>query len=417
MRRPKAIRFLILLLSIFIVSGSMFGATTRHKRKHRAVHRTADARKAAANDAPMPAGTPQEIPANIHAKRLSASVHTPTSHNSRLRARHVYSPWNVPTFADSASNDFSDGDDLTVRRAAVDALGPYNGSIVVADPSSGRILTMVNQKLALQSGFQPCSTIKIVAALAGLSEGLIERNTRIHLYGRTSMGLTEALAHSNNFYFASVGQKLGFDRVNYYAHLYGLGEKAGLDIPGENSGLIPDAPPKDGGVGMMTSFGEGFSLTPLELAALVGSVANGGTLYYLQYPRSQDEVAHFTPKVKRQLEIGQWIPEIKPGMMGAVEYGTARRAAYDPNEPILGKTGTCTDSRSPTHLGWFGSFNEVGTHKLVVVVLLTGGKGVSGPTAAGIAGQVYRNLSKVNYFGPTSTPIALISTQNCCATK
>ncbi len=62
-------------------------------------------------------------------------------------------------------------------------------------------------------------------------------------------------------------------------------------------------------------------------------------------------------------------------MMGAVEYGTARRIGFDPNEPIYGKTGTCTDSRTPTHLGWFGSFTEVGKNKLVVVVLLTGGRG------------------------------------------
>ena len=93
------------------------------------------------------------------------------------------------------------------------------------------------------------------------------------------------------------------------------------------------------------------------------------------------------PQVKRRLDIDYLIPEIKPGMMGAVEYGTARRIGFDPNEPIYGKTGTCTDTRTPTHLGWFGSFTEVGDQRLVVVVLLTGGSAVSGPTAAGVAGQ------------------------------
>ena len=123
------------------------------------------------------------------------------------------------------------------------------------------------------------------------------------------------------------------------------------------------------------------------------------------------------PRVKRHLEIAQLIPEIKPGMMGAVEYGTARRASYEQTDPILGKTGTCTDSRSPTHLGWFGSFNEVGKNKLVVVVLLTGGRGVNGPIASGIAGQVYRNLAKIDYFGQDRpvTPLALVSTGSCCS--
>jgi len=307
-----------------------------------------------------------------------------------------------------------DGEDLVVRRAAVQALGPFNGTVVVADPQTGRLLTIVNQKLAYKSGFQPCSTIKVVAALAGLNEGVITDNTLLRVGRRRGMDLTQALAHSNNLFFANVGVKLGFEKVTHYAKLFGLGEKASL-IPEEQPGTLPDAPPADG-MGMMTSFGEGIYLTPLQLASLMVGVADGGTLYYLQHPRSQEEVAQFVPRVKRQLEIERWIPEIKPGMMGAVEYGTARRANFSADDPILGKTGTCTDLRSPTHLGWFGSFNDIGQNKLVVVVLLTGGKPVNGPVAAGVAGAVYKNLAEVNYFAnarPVS-PLALISTQSCC---
>jgi cell division protein FtsI/penicillin-binding protein 2 len=330
-------------------------------------------------------------------------------------------PWKEPTFADSTYGDNVDGEDLVVRRAAVDALGPFNGTVVVSDPQTGRILTIVNQKLALKSGFQPCSTIKVVAALAALSEGVVDRNTAVRLYGRTTLNLTEALAHSNNPYFANLGMKLGFDRVVYYSKLFGLGEKASLNIDGEEPGILPAEPPANGGVGMMTSFGEGITLTPLELSALLGAIANGGTLYYLQYPKTEADIGNFIPRVKRHLDIEPWISEVKPGMMGAVEYGTARRASYDPNEPILGKTGTCTDRRSPTHLGWFGSFNDVGRNKLVVVVLLTGGRPVNGPVAAGIAGQVYRNLSSQHFFADNRAalaappPISLVSTQMCCS--
>jgi cell division protein FtsI/penicillin-binding protein 2 len=128
------------------------------------------------------------------------------------------------------------------------------------------------------------------------------------------MALTEALAHSNNYYFANLGIQLGYDRVNYYARLFGYGETAGLDIPGEKAGYFPPAPPKNGGMGMLTSFGEEISQTPLELAALISAVANGGTLYYLQYPRSQEEISQFTPRIKRDLEIKDVIPEVKPGM-------------------------------------------------------------------------------------------------------
>ena len=304
-----------------------------------------------------------------------------------------------PPAVDPTIGDNVDGDDLTVRRAAVAALGMVNGSVVVADPSNGRILTMVNQKLALQSGFTPCSTIKLVTSLAALNEGLIGRDTPVYIGRRLSFDLTTAVAHSNNPYFSILGNRLGFERVTYYARLLGLGEKAGLEIPGEQPGVIPDEPPKNGGVGMMTSFGEGFLVTPLELAELVSGIANGGTLYYLQYPRTAEEIEHFTPKIKRTLEIPPAIfADLKTGMRGAVDFGTARRANYDANEPILGKTGTCTDFRVSSHMGWFGSFNDVGRHQLVVVVMLASTRAVSGPVAAGVAGNIYRNLSEQRYF-------------------
>ena len=92
-------------------------------------------------------------------------------------------PWLSPTYADSTSADFIDGEDLDVRRAAVEALGPYNGSVVVADPTTGRILTMVNQKLALGSGFQPCSTIKVSVALAALREKVITPTQKVERDG------------------------------------------------------------------------------------------------------------------------------------------------------------------------------------------------------------------------------------------
>jgi len=232
------------------------------------------------------------------------------------------------------------------------------------------------------------------------------------------MDLTEALAHSNNYYFANLGIKLGYDKVAQYAHEFGYGERAGLNIAGEQPGFFPAKPPANGGMGMLTSFGMEISQTPLELAALMGAVANGGTLYWLQYPTNQEQVHSFNPQVKRQLDIKPLIEQIKPGLKGAVDFGTAKRAKQD--DMIMGKTGTC--SQSPlerTHLGWFGSFNESGPRKLVVVVLLTGGRPSIGPMAAGVAGDVYRRLAQDGYLGPnyqtTFNPTSLISTQICCA--
>ncbi len=289
------------------------------------------------------------------------------------------------------------GDDVVARHAAVAGLGRLNGSVVVADADTGRVLTVVNQKTAYSEGFQPCSTIKVPVALAALSESVVDRLTQIRLYGNTKMAMTEALARSNNQYFASLGEKLGFERMSYYARLFGLGEKASLNIAEETPGILPPQTPRSG-MGMMTSFGDGITVTPLELASLVGAVANGGTLYYLQYPKNQEEAEAFVPKVKRKLNIEHLVRDIRPGMMGAVEYGTARRVGFDAETPVYGKTGTCTDTRTPTHLGWFGSFTEIGHDRVVVVVLLTGGSAASGGSAAGVAGQVYKNLLNDNYY-------------------
>jgi len=357
-------------------------------------------------------------------KRRAPAHHAATSHAASVRhaVPHIAAtpgapviaggPWDRPTFADSTEGDRVDGEDLTVRRAAVEALGSYNGSVVALDPTSGRILTMVNQRIALGEGFQPCSTIKVAVALAGLSEKIIQPNARYRL-GGMRMDLTYALAHSNNYYFATLGEKLGFDKVTYYAHLFGYGERAGLNISGEQPGYFPAAPPKNGGVGMLTSFGEEIRQTPLQLAALMAAVSNGGTLYYLQYPQTQAEVRSFVPRVKRRLDIDALIPMVKPGMRGAVEFGTAHRARED--GPIAGKTGTCSETH--THLGWFGSFNEMGGKKLVVVVLLTGGRPAIGPLAAGIAGDVYKLLGEANYFagGFPITPANLVASQICCS--
>jgi len=200
-----------------------------------------------------------------HARSATAVARVSVSPTSRItRRRRSYERFHMSSFAeDITAGDVTTGEDPVVRQAAIDALGNMNGTVVAIEPTSGRVLAMVNQKLALSSGAQPCSTIKLSVALAALSEGLISKDTPVALGGRYRMNLTEALAHSNNAYFETVGSKLGFEKVAYYAHQYGLGELAGYDIPGEQLGSYPDEPipAKLGGVGKMCSFGEGVSMT------------------------------------------------------------------------------------------------------------------------------------------------------------
>jgi penicillin-binding protein 2 len=258
---------------------------------------------------------------------------------------------------------------------------------------------MVNQKLALSSGAQPCSTIKLSVALAAVSEGIVDKTTEVPIAGRTRMNLTEALAHSNNAYFEALGRKLGFEKVSYYAHQFGLGELAGYHVVGEHVGAYPEAEisAKLGGVGKMCSFGEGISMTPLQLGAMVAAISNGGTLYYLQHPTNPEAVASFQPRVNRHLDINDAIPELADGMAGAVQYGTARSLRLNfSEESILGKTGTC--SRAGTRFGWFASYANTDVGRIVTVVFLQGGRPTFGPKAAEITGRMYRNLYDHNFF-------------------
>jgi penicillin-binding protein 2 len=355
--------------------------------------------------------------ARRHMRHLARSRPT-VAHSGRLirttRRRRYYERFHTSSFSnDILDGDVTTGEDPIVRQAAVDALGNMNGTVVAVEPTSGRILAMVNQKLALSSGAQPCSTIKLSVALAALSEGLITKETEVALGRRSRMNLTDALAHSNNAYFEALGRELGFEKVSYYAHQFGLGEMAGYNIPGEKLGEYPDEeiPAKLGGVGKMCSFGEGISMTPLQLAALVSAIANGGTLYYLQQPTSPVEITNFEPRIKRQLDIAPLIPEISDGMADAVAFGTARSLRLNFNEEeILGKTGTC--SNAGTRYGWFASYANTDVGRIVVVVFLQGGRPTFGPKAAEIAGRMYRGLYDQHFFMPKPADSAAMTGSN-----
>lgn len=381
----KALRLFLGCFVLLLLAGASFAA-------HINTHSSTKSKSQKLNEAVRTRRRIHHLARTRRAHLTTASV--------RARRHHHYERFYMSSYAeDIGVGDITGGEDAVVRKAAIEALGNMNGTVVAIEPTSGRILAMVNQRLALSSGAQPCSTIKLSVALAALSEGLISKDTRVSLGGRYGMNLTTALAHSNNAYFEAVGRKLGFEKVAYYAHEFGLGELAGYNIPGEQLGTYPDEviPAKLGGVGKMCSFGEGISMTPLQLGALVSAIANGGTLYYLQHPTTPEEVANFQPRVKRQLDIAQAIPEISDGMAGAVEYGTARSLRLNFNEEeILGKTGTC--SHEGTRFGWFASYANTNAGRIVVVVFLEGGRPTFGPKAAEIAGRMYRDMYDHNFF-------------------
>jgi penicillin-binding protein 2 len=410
------LRLLVLVVSSLVLSSASFArsssSTTTKAKVNGRVTESARAQKRMARLRHQRAARKRTAARSAAAHATSARATGATLKTVSLRRRRVRHRWverfTASSFADDiADGDIVEGEDPVVRQAAIDALGNMNGTVVAIDPTSGRILAMVNQKLALSEGAQPCSTIKVAVALAGLSEKVITREESIQLGGRSHMSLTQALARSNNAYFETVGRRLGFTKVSHYAHQFGLGELAGYGIDGEHLGTFPthELDASLGGVGKMCSFGESISMTPLQLGALVSAVANGGTLYYLQHPTSVDQVITFEPRVKRQLDIGPLVPEIAEGMTGAVQYGTARSLRLNfSEEQILGKTGTC--SKDGTRFGWFASYADTQYGHIVTVVFLQGGRPTYGPKAAEISGKFYRALYDHNFFAQRATTVS-----------
>jgi penicillin-binding protein 2 len=344
------------------------------------------------------------------ATRRASGIHTSlASAHYRTARERAFGPYHSVYLGsvDPTAGDQAAFDDPVVREAAIEALGRANGSILAVDPRDGRVLTVVNQKLAFSEGFEPCSTIKPVIAVAALQEGLISRDSMLPVGGRQQMDLTEALAHSNNEFFQQLGERMGFDTVRRYASMFGLGERAGYGMLGEEPGTLPESEPAHGGVARMSSFGEGIRMTPLQLASVIATVANGGTMYYLQYPQSKIEIRNFIPRVKRELDIAPLLPDLRDGMLAAVLYGTAKRS-YDPEgAQALGKTGTCNDETVGGRLGWFASYADEAPARLALVVLLRGSShGVNGPEAAEIGGRFYKALREHSFFGHAPLDLA-----------
>jgi len=203
------------------------------------------------------------------------------------------------------------------------------------------------------------------------------------------LNLTDAMARSNNPFFQALGRRLGFDRVIQYAQNYGFGEKTGVNYIGESNGFLPEEGEVD--EGHMSSHGDGFGFTAIQLATFTAAIANGGNLYVPRVPRTPEDAENFQPVLKRKIAMNEESRlRTIAGMIGAVNFGTAK-LAYDPVGQVAGKTGTCT-GESRDKLGLFTSFSSVENPKLVVSVVTTGST-EAGKRAAEVAGRVYRAIS------------------------
>lgn len=300
------------------------------------------------------------------------------------------------------ARDNMTGEDPQVRQVAINALGNHAGTVVVMDPMTGKVYSIVNQEWAVRRGFKPCSTIKLVTGVAGLSENVIPESEFTSVSERRNMDLSSALAHSDNAYFERVGSGIGFDKMIHYAKELGLGEKTGANLPFEYPGRLPEMKPGFA-LHRMFSYADGFEVTALQLGNLVSAMANGGKLLVPQVPNSLDASAKFKPKVRRKLDIdGNVLQRMIPGMIGSVNYGSGRKA-YDPLQTVAGKTGTCNGGGG-SWVGLFTSYAPLANPRLAVVVI-TRGTDAHRHLPAAVAGRIYRDLHQ-RFGTPTNLQIA-----------
>jgi cell division protein FtsI/penicillin-binding protein 2 len=309
------------------------------------------------------------------------------SKRGRSRAavrRHVTTP--VPSLAPVIVPLAASAQDLEVSEACRRGLTGVRGSVVAMDPHTGRVIAILNPELGVARAYQPCSVFKIVVAIAGLSERIITPETVYNCAGGCWMwpghgpiNLRRALAVSCNPYFEWVGERLGYEKVQRYAQLLGLGAPSGINLAEEAGGVLPASVPPYR-VGHLSSHAKGVTTSAVQLAVLLSATLNGGIIYQPQVSGPDSFVA----KERWRLPEGTVLGGLTEGFLAAVNEGSAA-TAFDPDIPVAGKTGTCSG------LGWFASYAPADHPDIVIVVFVRPG---TGHLASSVAGRIYQNLYK-----------------------
>ncbi len=369
--------------------------------------------------------------------------------------------------------------DLQLQQLAEHLLAEYTGSVIALEPRNGQILALASSPAfdpntfathlsearwatltndsrhplhnrTIQGQYPPGSVFKILTALAALEEGVVTPHTTVccpgyYVYGRRTyrdwkpsghgcVNLYQALAQSCDIYFYQVGQELGVDRIARYARAFGLGQATGFAPQTEKRGLIPSTQwkrqargqPWYGGETLSVAIGQGYTLTtPLQVANLIATLANGGTLYQPYVVLRQESVdgtilQQTPPTVLRQLDLKpEHITWVKQGLWGVVHdpKGTGKLARHE-QIAIAGKTGTAQVIRLSKHNtgrkfqeqlperlrdhAWFVAFAPMEAPQIAVVVMIEhAGKG--GSNFAGVAKAIIQ--AYLNRYPVVASPL------------
>lgn len=328
--------------------------------------------------------------------------------------------------------------DINLQQAAEKAvdeqltqIGAHAAAAVVMNPQTGEILAMVSRPAfdpnlfahgisskdwnqlnnnpyhpmdnkTITGEYPPGSTFKIVTGTAALTEGVVTPDEQIFDSGHhwiipkgnadgEALGwlnFRTALEHSDNVYFYEMGNRLGIDRLEKYARMFGLGAKTGIDLPYEATGLVANRRYKeknfdDGEWYLSETFdaaiGQGFNLvTPLQAAMVMGEIAADGKRYKPHVVNriiapDGSVVKDFQPELLSQLDVPEEdIKLVQDGLHDVTKYGTAASSFRGFTVDIAGKTGTAENSQGRDH-GWFVAYGPFDNPNIVVAVIVENG--------------------------------------------
>ena len=345
-----------------------------------------------------------------------------------------------------AGNDLRLTIDLDLQMAAEAGLGEQPGAVVALDPATGEVLAMVShpsfdpndfarridvetwEKLtsdpqkplmnkAIQAHLAPGSVFKIITGAAALETGTIKPSYTLYcpglvnIYGHTyhdwvwskgrghgSVDFHQAIVHSCDVYFYTLGKLLGIDKIAYFAHGLGLGARTGIDLPGEDSGLVPSPEwvkrvfkrqwwP---GETISVAIGQGaVAVTPVQLAYALGGIASGGE-FRRPHLAFRNQLLALGVEPGKQVDDRRFplseetVDALSRGMWGAVNEGGTGAAAYELGLDIAGKTGTAQvvsaglQQAAKKHEyrsnAWFVAYSPSAKPEIVVAALVMQGE-------------------------------------------
>lgn len=356
---------------------------------------------------------------------------------------------NVSYLKSTKGGDMTLTIDIAAQRYAAELLGDFRGAVIAMDVKTGAVRCLysapsydpnpltwgitneewraLNDKTqrpmmnrAISGAYPPASTFKLITGSAVLETGTVNQNTSVYCPGYYELGnrrfrcwkhsghgretIVTALRDSCDVYFYHFAYQMGIDRLLKTAEKYGVGERTGIDLPGEASGTLagPDWKKKRikenwyGGDTVNYSIGQGYVLmTPLQVLRAYAAVANGGKLLTPRLYAS-------APVESAPLDISSNVMKlIQGGMQEVTKSGTGKRASSF-GVTVAGKTGTAQNSHGEDH-AWFVGFAPADDPKYVAVAIAEAGKAGSSVTGPIVGKMLNFLINGKKYAQPTDT--------------